>query len=285
MHTRKKDEIIMKLGLGLGLGNTTQASSSAPASLQETEASTVFHLDATRSESYSGSGTNWANLVAAPSDGETQAAYDFTLSSMTFNGSAGDQAAYFGTGGAGTAQIGANTTFTNALHRTTGGSDWWFLIAWQSPTADAAADSFFTTQNTTFNDKGTRMIQNASEVVFSRQRGDTGVGSSIITTGVIPGATNGIIIMSYDESAGQSKVWINSTTEETFTNTYNACNTDADGLLTLFSSLAGSANSIMASSARIYAVAMGDAYLDSTAVGNIITALESSDWHNRDYTP
>ena len=82
-------------------------------------ANAEFILDAGDSSSYSGSGTTWSNLVAAPASGAAQSAYNFTTSGLTFSGTAGnkDAAEYFSTAGSGYATIGSNTTFLNSLHK------------------------------------------------------------------------------------------------------------------------------------------------------------------------
>ena len=82
-------------------------------------ANAEFILDAGISSSYSGSGTTWSNLVAAPASGAAQSAYNFTTSGLTFSGTAGnkDAAEYFSTAGSGYATIGSNTTFLNSLHK------------------------------------------------------------------------------------------------------------------------------------------------------------------------
>lgn len=98
-------------------------------SLQAVAASCVFDLDATMEGSYGGSGTTWANLVASPADGAAQTAYDFTFGDgansgtyPTFNGTAGDSAAYFSFDGGDYFTCAETiTAFTENVSKTTAG--------------------------------------------------------------------------------------------------------------------------------------------------------------------
>lgn len=71
--------------------------------LQDEIPSTCFHLDATDADSYPGSGQTWANLIASPADGSGQTDFDVwrggsssaSTDDPTFNGTAGDSAAYW----------------------------------------------------------------------------------------------------------------------------------------------------------------------------------------------
>lgn len=78
-----------------------------------------FILDAGHSSSYSGSGTTWSNLVAAPASGAAQSAYNFTTSGLTFSGTAGnkDAAEKFVSAGSGYVYLGSNTTFAEDMHK------------------------------------------------------------------------------------------------------------------------------------------------------------------------
>lgn len=77
--------------------------------LQDDIASTCYHLDATDSASYSGSGQSWSNLISSPHDGAAQTDFDMylgltsgsTSTDPTFNGSAGSSSAYFSTDASG----------------------------------------------------------------------------------------------------------------------------------------------------------------------------------------
>tara|TARA_R110002020_G_scaffold432637_2_gene642695 strand:+ start:126 stop:1277 length:1152 start_codon:yes stop_codon:yes gene_type:complete len=54
---------------------------------------------ANNSDSYSGSGSTWANVAVNPSDGADQTDYDATITGLTFTGTAGTAGAYFATDG------------------------------------------------------------------------------------------------------------------------------------------------------------------------------------------
>lgn len=76
----------------------------------------VAYWDAGRSNSYSGSGTKFANIEQTPADGSGQTAYDLTISSGTFNGSAGGMSSseYFTNLDS---DMAARTTFTDSWHK------------------------------------------------------------------------------------------------------------------------------------------------------------------------
>lgn len=99
----------IKKMLGLGLGTANKPHGQTPAgggggipSMADIVASAVADYDATNTNSYSGSGNTWANMVAAPADGSEQTAYDLDITNVDFTGTAGDAAAHMkfdGTGG------------------------------------------------------------------------------------------------------------------------------------------------------------------------------------------
>lgn len=142
-------------------------------------ASTVCDLDATIAASYGGSGTTWANLVTAPADGSAQTAYDFYLGNGStgttypaFNASSGSAAAYWSVDGGDyfSLKSGANTSFLNSLHKTTGGSDWWIAMALKYVT-NSTGQYFSTARTGTAGQTGIQADQNAGAFRIA-QRGN-----------------------------------------------------------------------------------------------------------------
>ena len=91
--------------------------------------SALFDLDATISDSYSGSGQTWANLISS-----TGTTYDFHLGANDgissddpdFTGSADDEAAYFAMDGTNFFTVKSNSgSIFKDMHKTTGASPTW----------------------------------------------------------------------------------------------------------------------------------------------------------------
>jgi len=262
---------------------------SGDGSLADVLASAVFDLDATQSASYPGTGTTWANLVTAPADGSAQTAYDFftgdgstSTTYPTFTGSAGDAAAYwlFDGGDYFKLKSGTNTAFLNALHKTTGGSDWAFVMAWYPPPEDGANDGLFDTR-LTGTAEGILIDHNNSERITHSQRGDTAL-SNVAAVQIVTAETPYLVIVSHSHSTNQTRIWVNTTTAEEFSHTYNTTVDNATNPAIIGSRTNGSANRI-ANGGRVYEVAMFNEYFDNTKAAKIFAALEAR--HARDYTP
>ncbi len=254
-------------------------------SLSDVIASAVFDLDVTQAASYSGSGTTWSNLVAAPADGSAQTAYDFytgdgstSATYPTFNGSAGNSAAYWSFDGGDYFDLksGANTAFLRNAHKTTGGSDFWIAMAYR-PVDGGVTQGLFTTMDGTAV-AGFRTEQLGSELIQLVQRGPT----TTQTNGgyVTPGADT-LYIASHSHATNKTTHWRNSLTGSSVSHTFSTTTTDATRAARIGQRTTG--NSPLLSGNRLYAVAMGNEYLDNAKAAAIIAALEAR--HNRDYTP
>lgn len=253
-------------------------------------ASAVFDLDATKAASYSGSGTTWANLVTAPADGSAQTAYDFlrgdgatSTTYPTFNGSAGSAAAYFGFDGGDYFNLksGTNTAFLNALHKTTGGADFWFLIAWKSPSVTGTIDGFFGNASGTTTANSLTARQSTTEKIQLSQRSGAGAASTVNSTAGMTVDTINLAIFSHSKSGNNLRVWINSATAEDVAFTMGASSGDpATGFFTL-GAITSVGTSPIANDGRVYTFAMGSEYLDNTKAAAIIAALNAR--HGRTY--
>lgn len=247
-------------------------------------ASTVFDLDATIADSYPGSGTTWANLVAAPADGSAQTAYDFYTGDgstgttyPTFNGTPGDAAAYWSFDGGDWFDLksGANTAFLNNLHKTTGGADFWVAFTFRLVDS-AASGGFFSTQSGSSNIGCRVELGGTNERVFLLQRGNTAsVNSTLIdhTAGV-----DYIFIYSYQHSTNTLTRWQNTATGTDQTVTFNATTTDASAIARIAAARPGS---YLRSGDRLNSFAMGNEYLDDTGAAAIIAHLNAR--HGRTY--
>ncbi len=267
--------MLLRLGRGMAFdGCGAAAAGEGSPYLDGVLTSVCCDLDATQSESYGGSGTTWANLVASPADGAAQADYDFT-SGLTFTGSAGDPAAYWLAGGAQSFTIGSNTAFLNSLGKTSAGNSWWIALAFQRVASDGTY-FFATLAGTGSTNRGIRVRSLTSGSTSIFQRGPSSLTSAAV--GTIPAGDN-IYIVSFDKDTDTIRYWINTTTGSSSAFVMDATTDDADQTFEL-----GTTNTNdFDSGSRIYSFAMGNEYLDDTKAAAIIAHLEAR--HGRDYTP
>ena len=264
---------------------TALISASTP-SLKDVVSSCVFDVDATIAASYGGSGQTWANLVTAPADGSAQAAYDFYLGAgsggssddPTFTGTSGNAAAYFSLDGGDyfTLKSASNTSFLNNLHKTTGGQDFWIAAAFQLADASAAWPVMGT--NPTTNDEGIRVHVSSGEAVTLRQRGSGSVECASIN---LSSGTNYTCLYSYSHGSGTVRYWINTVTATSESFSFSTSTSNPAGALSLFAANGGT--NFAGTGTRVYAAAMGNAYIGNTEAAAIFAAYESR--HGRDYTP
>ena len=249
--------------------------------LSEVIASAVMDLDATQEDSYNGSGTVWNNLIESPADSAAQAAYNFDIvGDITFTGTAGAAAAYFSFDGTVSKFeiAGGNTAFLNALHKTTGGEDFWMAFAFNMPEIHTTSKMLFTTRHG--NNPGfTAFVRGDNRRVRPTQRGDTAVSADDGNIAV-PEDTDTVIILSYSHSTDTVTLWINSLTGDSITLEFNATTSDAHLPLKL-----GDWNDSwnFPDGTRFYHFSMGNEYLDNEKAQTIIEHLEAR--HNRTYVP
>lgn len=207
--------------------------------------SCVFDLDATIAESYPGTGQVWANYELTPADGSAQTAYDMNLGSSsspgtndpTFNGSAGSSAAYWSVDDGDLFDLaGSNTTFLNSLHKTTGGASWTFAVACQ--TVDVSGTfRMLRTQSTTVSNGITLQCTASEQLQLIQSDGSTSSFTSVTTpTSTALGIGDVIWILSYDQSDGTVRIWINGVRAGDRTINFVTTTTDAALAMRLFAS-------------------------------------------------
>ena len=279
----------VNLGLGLGLGKQQGGGGGNPPDpspyLDSVIDSVVFEVDATVSGSYSGLGSTWANLTPIPADGEDRSAYDFSFyGTPNFVGTAGTTGAHFTLdNGADAFQIAANTGFIKKLHKTTGGTAWWFLFAGESLDSTWPFSTLFATG--TSNGSGVRVLGINTEGISVFHYGEGTFQSSNGST--VPSPTGDVLVLaSYDN--GEITIWAQSTTKEEISLTPTPTTTDPDSLLSLGAAANGTGDPEISTARsaqwKLRTFAMGNEAITSDAVAaDIISHIETR--HGIDYTP
>lgn len=226
----------------------------------------VAQWDATLSGSYNGSGSTWTNVIATPADGSASSSYNQTISGMTFNGSAGAASAYFSASGSSFFELtGANTTFLDNLHKTTGGSDFTVIVAYQVAATTAA--TLFSTSNTTTS-LGV-MIDTSTTTTF-RQRGDT--ASSNVSGGTVSTGTWYLLIYTHSAAGSSSMRWLNTKTGSLQGHTFNT--TTSSSTVNMHVASRNDSANFIPSGSFIAGVTLLNSYIDD------ITAAMWFDYYN-----
>lgn len=221
----------------------------------------VAQWESTLASSYSGTGNTFANIASAPADGSAQSAYDLTLTSLTFNGAAGDVGAYFSTAGLGYARIAANTPFLRDLHKTTGASDYGLLIIYEAGTTGTG---MLISTKTSTNDDGIE-IQTATNITH---RQSNGVATSNVSGGTIAATTPYLLVVGHSAAGATSIRALNSRTRTEQAHTFGATTTDAANLFTLF---ARSPVAIrMPSGSRLKSAVLLNVYPDNALINSLV---------------
>lgn len=263
--------------------STANASDPRAVTLDSIESSTCFDLDATLSDSYDGTSQTWANLVASPADGSSQTDYDFWVGfdgtsdsfEPTFNGTAGDAAAYWTTDGGDFFQLkGSNTTLLENMHQTASTQDWWMMFAYRTSAAALPTGLNFAKTRTSGNGYQLNNAGSSSPEFRDVQR-NTG-GTTIRDSGVNyqTASTETVVIFSMDASAQELKFWINSDTETASDTVAFSSGTAAAGIAMRLWDLGDS-------DIRIYHTSMGNALCDNTMAAALRAQLAIR--HNRSY--
>lgn len=247
--------------------------------------STVLDLDATIAASYGGSGATWSNLVASPADGSAQTAYDFytgdgaTSSTYpTFNGTAGDPAAYwlFDGGDYFRKKDGVITDFLAHMHNYgLAGAGFWVAWAGNIPTP-VSLSSVFSTSDASSEGCLLQILTTSGNGRIRRRH--NGGGSSMDSTVSVTGS-NKLVIVSFNNETGAFRYWINSTTV-----TSSGSNTTASSAASTGVPVIGAETDFggaLPNAARLYSFAMGNEYLDNTKAANIVAHMNAR--HGRLY--
>lgn len=269
--------------------NLSAATAAGPAFLNAVLASTVMDLDATLSASYGGTGQAWSNLIAAPADGAAQTAYDFyrgasvtaTTDDPTFTGTAGSAAAYWAMDGGDYFRLvtGTNTTWLNNLHKTTGGSDFWYALAMRyNDGGGSATQRILSTGINGGTAIGIASTVNSSERINHLQYG-TSLSNGSNNTDTLSSGTDYLLIVSHSHSGNNTRFWVNTRTAVNVAQTYSTTTSSAAGILTIGANADNS--SPVVNGTRLYGCYMGNEYLDNTKAGLIFDHLNTR--HGRTY--
>jgi hypothetical protein len=219
--------------LGFGLGFNKSGSSLADTSIQSIIPEAVFQIDAM---GYSGSGVLMPNRVPAPFDGSPKSTYDFQLGDgvtattfPTFSGS-GATAKFTTDGDDYIQMIAANTTFIDALHKTTGGQEYTFIFGGFF-TNTGATRTMFSTLNSGATNGGVGQVITNLEAFQSQQRG-SGATVSRNTTRDTYNGVNIFCAQSVAAGGGTVLTLVNDASESG-TLTYTSSTTSASGKPTL----------------------------------------------------
>jgi hypothetical protein len=260
-------------------------------SLQDEVASTCFHLDATDADSYSGSGQTWANLIDTPADGSGQTAFDVwrgasssaSTDDPTFNGTAGDSAAYWSFDGGDFFRCTLSAANQPALWKNMGKSNsdgvFWFAAAIRSGGASATNRLFSTFQSSGNGLKAYGSTFTNFGFVISNAGGG-GTNQIVPVTTALSQNTNYLIVCSFDPSSKDLRYAINSKTFST-TNWSGYRTNTTNGTLPMEFDSNGNANAPSSSGVRVYAYAGGNSYIDNTALGKIVDFFNAK--HGRTY--
>lgn len=245
-------------------------------SLADIVSSTLIDLDASISDSYGGSGQTWSNLVTA-----TGTDYDFYLGANgsastddpTFNGTAGNSAAYWSFDGGDFFRIkNGNTAWLNSLHKTTGGTDWWAMLVFKnSDTTWQYSRGFGNSRSTTLY-AGISLHLTNSETVRFFQYGNS--SSTDFSTPVFSNLSDWkCFIISYDSSAGEISYWQDSRTATTQAFAFQT--TTADPSWDFEIGADGDGFNRVGSEMSFKHFSMGNEYLDNTKANLLIEEMET----------
>lgn len=286
------------LGLGLGLGlSQRRVSGGGGVSpyLDGVLDSVVFELDATVSDSYSGSGETWSNLTSSPADGSAQTDNDFYL------------------GGAATTD-GDEPTFDTDKFTVDGGD--FFSIVESDPaniapsllniTNTTSSQFYFFTvlhigatlnNNDYFFGSGTSNPGDTVMAIGVQSNGDLRLLTvndtdpaifTIASAGALSINTTHIIGVSVDMTSTTNNVrsWVNSTTSSV-SSLASSANTEATNggamLMARPASTTTTSNQNMSSGDWMRWALFGNEFIDDTQAASIISHIETR--HSVDYTP
>lgn len=239
--------------------------------------STVFDLDATLLASYPGNGQVWYNLEDTPADGSARFSYNMALGlnttpstdDPTFTGTAGSPSAYWAFDGTDRFTLnGSNTTFLNAMHKTTGGTAFWMAAAFK--VSDFLGGLPLMTTNLSSTALGMRMNISSGETIGLIQ-GDGTTGKVLSASAAQTIGSYITVILSYD--GVNVRQWINTRTKTVTPNTMNVATADAANTFSAF------VNSPVGT--ELKAISMGNSYIDDADAGKILDLYNSR--HGRTY--
>ena len=188
--------------------------------------SCVFDLDATLKASYIGSGASLVNAEQSPADSELQSEYDFGTGAgaPTFVGTHGSKDAYFTFNADSFKGDNALSTFLDSLHKTTGGSDFGFVMTTFIKDGNQV---FAGNRQAGSTNRGVYMYSLASsDDLHLGQRGDDGIIAVQSTTSLTMDAWN-FMAVSHSHSTNETTIWVNSATGLALSHTFDPTTTTA----------------------------------------------------------
>jgi hypothetical protein len=237
--------------------------------LDSIESTTCFDLDGRISQSYSGSGTDWLNMVVSPSDGSAQSDYDMTIGSgVTHDGSG------FSMDGTANSRmrVASNTAFFEDIHKSTGTTDFWIAMTINLP-ASGDQQILFATNTGGAGDSGLRAMSNGGAGVLFLQQGNGTTNTNANCGGTLNNTGEHTIIISREGAGTNTRHWIDTDTASDVSHTYNTSTAAASGLAT--TGATADNGTTIDSGGIITSFAMGDGYLDNTRAAAIRANLEA----------
>ena len=235
--------------------------------------------------SENGIGQVWKNLVASPADSSSASAYDLdavntvpwlNLPDPKWSPGASDR---FTT-------TAAATAFVKNLHKTTSGQDFWFLAAINS--SGGMSNNTYLMSNTTAagtaGADGVMVGVNSAEDIVFKQNGTVAAATDATDSSANLINQDWLIIVSYDHTANQWKVWTNSTTARNVSQTFATSIVDAVGKLTIGAESDGGGATSSAVDWRT--ACMGNIVMDNTKAASIFAYFDDT-WRDGafDFTP
>ena len=240
------------------------------ATIQSVISGSICDLWAGEETSYSGTGTDWANLIAVPSDGSTQASNDFTIDDLVSGGGVTFNTDHFVPNGVNEAleMTGAMTTFWEEIHHSTSGKQWFVAFYGDIPLTSSVALLDQTNQSSTNNGLHIISFTSGAGNIFQANGSDNAFASmpaGTITTG------KKLTLFTYDFDTSSLVIYHNGV-KTSLTLTYGTASDPATfkprfGLMNN-NALDYSANT------EIYGIGYGDTFVNDTEAANLKTLYE-----------
>ena len=240
------------------------------ATIQDAISGSICDLWAGESTSYSGTGTDWSNVIAVPSDGSTQASNDFTIDDLVAGGGVTFSTDHFLPDGAdqGLEMTGTITTFWDEIHQNTSGKQWFFAFYGDIPLTTTASMFDQTSQSSGNKGLSCRILTSGRVDIFQSNGSSNASYSS--ATGVITTGKK-LTIITFDLDTNAVTVYHNGV-KTTGTLTYGASTGSATNK-PRFGILHSNALEY-SSGTEIYGISYGDTFVNDTEAANLKTLYE-----------
>ena len=272
---------------------------SGGAYLDSVISSTIFEVDATISDSYSGSGYALNNLTASPADGEDQSDYDFYLGTdgigghiPTFTGTPGDSGAYFDYTGANQVvgvlkqfiDSGTSTTFLNSIHKTDQTDlEFWYAMTIYWPAAVTSGQYRICGNMYSTSEIGFCLNYELGNARITLEQASSTVKVDSYASGIVQGDAWNLFIYSFQKTSGttgSAKFYLNGNIVTPSLNTFTTTTETPTKAMTL-GSAAGGYSAELPVGARVVSCAMGNEFLSDSKMGDLEDYLSAA--HSRTY--